>query len=276
MQSETAIHLALAVEAVRAGMAAIQALEGDLSIERKADDSPVTKADRAAEEAIVTILTRGSNLPIVAEEAVSEGRIPDPASRFFLVDPLDGTRGYISGRADYTVNVALVDEGVPIVGAVGVPKVGDIYGGSLAEGAFLERAGRRRLLHPRKARERLTVVASRDHMSKETEAYVASLAVGGWQGVGSSLKFCLLAEGRADLYPRFGRTMMWDTAAADAVLRAAGGIALGFDGRPLSYVLGDGRTDPLANPDFIAMGDPALARRPGILPAGIVPHQGTA
>ncbi|SMC34700.1 3'(2'),5'-bisphosphate nucleotidase [Fulvimarina manganoxydans] len=269
MQSETSIHLALAVEAVRAGMAAIQALDGDLSIERKSDRSPVTKADRAAEAAIVAILSRASNLPIVAEEAVSEGRIPEPASRFFLVDPLDGTRGYISGRADYTVNVALVDGGVPIVGAVGVPQVGDIYGGSLEEGAFLERAGRRRSLHPRKARERLTVVASRDHMSKETETYVASLAIGGWQGVGSSLKFCLLAEGRADLYPRFGRTMMWDTAAADAVLRAAGGIALGFDGRPLSYVMGDGRADPLANPDFIAMGDPSLARRPGVLPEGI-------
>ncbi|MEF2552439.1 inositol monophosphatase family protein [Aurantimonas sp. A2-1-M11] len=264
--SEDKIDTALMVEAVRAGMAAILAQSGR-GVDFKSDRSPVTEADKVAERAIVAVIARDCALPIVAEEAFSAGEVPAVGRRFLLVDPLDGTKSYIAGTPDYTVNVAVIEEGVPVFGCVGIPESGTIYHGGAGTPAVVERDGRTVALACRRAGPALDVVASRNHLDDATRAYIDRLDVAARKSIGSSLKFCLLAEAQADLYPRFGRTMQWDTAAGDAVLRAAGGMTVTLDGTPLAY----GRTqapdeDVFGNPYFIAVGDRELLRRPGIVP----------
>lgn len=264
----TAIEPALLVEAVRAGMAAIvarSAAAGEVAY--KLDRSPVTEADEAAERAILAVIEAASAIPIVAEERFAAGQIPALARRFLLIDPLDGTKSFIAGTPDYTVNVALIEAGVPIFGCIGIPATGVVFYGGVGIPPVVERDGAVHALATRPALSALDVVASRSHLTPQTQDYLSRIAVGQRESVGSSLKFCLLAEGKADLYPRFGRTMQWDTAAGDAILRAAGGLTVRADGMPLQYGLtGTPGEDPFANPDFIAVGDRSLLRRAGILP----------
>jgi 3'(2'), 5'-bisphosphate nucleotidase len=225
----------------------------ELAVERKADQSPVTEADRRAE---VLILQRLSELfpdvPVVSEEASEEKGVPSQAARrFFLVDPLDGTKGFLGGRESFTVNIALIEDGVPVAGAVAA--TGQVWFTS-GGGAWRRKAGESHAVQVRvRAKPDRGGVALLSHTVKDDDALRLAERYGcqTWQGMDSSVKFCLIAEGRADAYPRPGRTMEWDTAAGDAVLRAAGGRVLTEQGQPLVY----GKADKgFQNPGFIAFG----------------------
>ncbi|NJC06951.1 3'(2'), 5'-bisphosphate nucleotidase [Sphingomonas kaistensis] len=208
------------------------------AVERKGDLSPVTEADRAAEAIILAALARHApGVPVVAEEEAAAGRIPDLAEAFFLVDPLDGTREFVRGGDDYTVNIGLVVAGTPVLGLVLAPEQGRLWAGVVGLGAWVEEAdGKRSVLKVRSLGERLSVVASKSHMNQATRDFLAAeLPNAELVSVGSSLKFCLLAEGSADYYPRLSPTSEWDTAAGHAVLLAAGGRVEGPDGLPLGY-----------------------------------------
>ncbi len=226
----------------------------------KADASPVTEADEQAEAIILSELERACpDIPIVAEERAAAGHIPDIADGIFiLVDPLDGTKEFINGHDDFTVNIALIENGVPISGFVYAPALGIAYAGGPegAEKLWVDdsfRVSRRAPIRTRMAAAPDIAVASRSHRCSATEAFLNDCGAREIRTVGSSLKFCLIAEGVADIYPRFGRTMEWDTAAGDAVLRAAGGITVDLAGEPLRYGK-TGRPDraDFANPDFLA------------------------
>jgi 3'(2'), 5'-bisphosphate nucleotidase len=218
--------------------ARIMAFYGTASVEAKGDGSPLTQADLAAHDAILAGLAAACpDLPVISEEdaALAEAA---PEGPFILVDPLDGTREFISGNGEFTVNIALVDGGVPVAGVVHAPALGRTWVGALGAGA---RAAGPEGAPPRPIAVRapdpagLVAVASRSHRDADTEAFLATLAVAGLRSVGSSLKFCLVAEGEADVYPRFGPTMEWDTAAGQAVLEAAGGRVVCPDGSPFRY-----------------------------------------
>lgn len=219
----------------------------------KHDKSPVTDADIAAERIILEGLTAvDATTPVIAEEAVAAGSAPKASARFYLVDPLDGTREFISRNGEFTVNIALVENRRPILGAVYAPVLSTLYLGRVGEGAWRVTGSEPpEPIHARRTpKEGLTVVASRSHGDRKALAdYLGGRSVAAQRQVGSSLKFCVMAEGGADLYPRFGRTMEWDTAAGDAVLRASGGSVETLDGQPLLY----GKPG-LDNPVFIAFG----------------------
>lgn len=246
--------------ALDAGRAVMAVYATDFAADAKADASPVTAADHAAEAIILAGLRKElPGAPCVAEEEVAAGRVPDiGAGPFILVDPLDGTREFVSRNGDFTVNIALVRGRVPVVGVVYAPARGMLYSGrpgaafavATADGAII---GRRRAITVRPPREPLSIVASRAHLTPETAAFIERFPGAETVSVGSSLKFCLLASGEADLYPRFGRTMEWDTAAGDAVLRAAGGRMRRPDGSPLLYgKRGQADDVDFANPWFVA------------------------
>jgi 3'(2'),5'-bisphosphate nucleotidase len=232
---------------------------------QKGDGSPVTAADEEAETAILGILREGCpDIPVIAEEAVAGGAVPKASERFFLVDPLDGTKEFVNGTDEFTVNIALIENGEPVAGCVTTPALGELYFGQVGEGATKTpfdfaagtATGEARPIAVRAARsgERIAMT-SRSHGSEETKAMLARLGVNDVLPAGSSLKFCAIAEGRADLYPRLGRTMEWDTAAAHAVLRAAGGEVYVFEnqerGDPLRYGKEQRGFD---NPHFLAVG----------------------
>ncbi len=214
----------------------------DLAVEAKVDASPVTAADHAADRVIVEGLAAAfPEIPVVTEER-AESQRADVGPRFFLVDPLDGTKEFVTGRGEYTVNIALIEDGVPVLGVVFAPALKRLFwtpdrdfaveeAGEIA----VETVGETRHLRVREAdNARLGVVASKSHRDQATDDYIARYRVADFASAGSSLKFCLLAGGEADLYPRLGRTMEWDTAAAHAVLAAAGGRveAMGPDATP--------------------------------------------
>ena len=224
----------------------------DFEVRGKQDASPVTEADERAEKMIVAGLDRLTpEVPIVAEEAVAAGHVPDVSARFWLVDPLDGTKEFIKRNGEFTVNIALIENGVPVLGVVLTPALERLYGGTLEHGAFVEdAAGRRRIACRAEPPEGLTVVASRSHGDAEAlDRFLAGRKVASLTSAGSSLKFCLVAEGKADLYPRLGRTMEWDTAAGHAVLSAAGGRVTTLGGEPLRYAKAG-----FENPHFVASG----------------------
>ncbi len=254
---------ALCDVAIAAGAAIMNIYKDAIDVTEKGDGSPVTKADTEAEAIILAGLARLlPDIPVVAEEAVSAGRVPPPSDAFFLVDPLDGTREFISRNGEFTVNIGLVEGGTPMAGVVYAPALGEIFWGVSGEGAWRARVvdgvcGKAERISVRAApKAGLTVLASRSHMSQQTSTYIDTLHVADLKSAGSSLKFCRVAEGAADLYPRFGRTMEWDTAAADAVLRAAGGVVVTEDGAPLNYGKRNQSHDSdFANPYFIAAGD---------------------
>ncbi len=247
--------------ALEAGRAVRAIYRRGFVVGKKEDATPVTDADHASEAIIVAQLGRAAgSTPVVAEEAVAAGRVPALTAEFFLVDPLDGTREFVARRGEFTVNIALVRAGAPVLGVVYAPESGPhglLYAGDVASGLAIraepDENGRLSIREPIRVRPApsagLTVVASRSHGTRETDAYLGRYAVRERVSIGSSLKFCLIAEGKADLYPRLGTTMEWDTAAGHAVLLAAGGSVVAPDGRPLRY----GKPG-FRNPWFIASG----------------------
>lgn len=253
--------LALAGLAVTAGREIMSIYANPPAARQKADLTPVTEADEAAERIILAGLrTQDPATPVVSEEAAAAGFIPRTGERFYLVDPLDGTKEFLSRNGEFTVNIALIDKGSPVAGIVLAPALGRIFCGEMAAGAFEARMEAETDVEvlawrPLKARkepaEGPVVVASRSHRDERTEAYLKCLRVKKIVSAGSSLKFCLLAAGEADLYPRFGRTMEWDTAAGHAVLAAAGGSVGLETGEPLTYGKAERGYD---NPAFIARG----------------------
>ncbi len=227
----------IAVASREAGEAILELVRRGFDIEHKEDLSPVTEADRAAELIILAALAKAApGVPVVAEEEVAAGRIPAIGNSYFLVDPLDGTKEFIRGGDDYTVNIGLISAGTPVLGAVCSPARGTLHAGLVGEGAWIEDSGGRRPIRTRERGDAIVAVASKSHFNQPTADYLAQ-AVGecDYTGIGSSLKFCIVAEGRADIYPRLSPTSEWDTAAGHAVLLAAGGRVDGPDGRPLAY-----------------------------------------
>ena len=264
--SDTALAEALVAAAIEAGQAILRVRAGTVAVGFKADSSPVTEADNAAEAIIIRHLYAiAPGIPVVAEEACAAGLLPDVGREFFLVDPLDGTKEFVRGGDDFTVNIGLVRDGVPSLGVVLAPALDRLYVGIAGHGAFTEivsaeKPGERRPIAVREAEGPIHVVASKSHRTPETDAFIAKYNVGELVAAGSSLKFCIVAEGRADLYPRMGTTMQWDTAAGDAVLRAAGGTVVALDGRPLPYgPNGRAGVEAFENPWFVAAGAIALS-----------------
>jgi len=232
----------------------------EISVNLKSDGSPVTQADIKAEHLIRARLAEiMPNLTIIAEESFEAG-CSDPAPEsFLLVDPLDGTREFLSGQTDFTVNIALIGAGQPIVGAICAPALDQVYlGGATAFRADLQPGGVLPALQALTVMEASPVpgsdmraVASRSHPDPKTERFLGGLPITERRSAGSSLKFCLIARGEADVYPRLAPTMEWDTAAGHAILNAAGGSVRGLDGSPLRY----GKADVgFKNDGFIAWG----------------------
>ncbi len=265
MRKETHIELMIDL-ALKAGAAIDEIYRTDFDSEAKGDGSPVTAADKEAERIIEAGLKAAQpDIPILAEEAASEGRIPELGDTFFLVDPLDGTREFLSRNGEFTVNIALIDHGRPISGVIYAPAKSKLYYGASGEGAFYQEIapGQDRATaerpHEIEARapfhKNLIAVASRSHRSPETDALMKTIGVADFTPAGSSLKLCLLAQGSADVYPRLGRTMEWDIGAGQAILEAAGGRVMALDGEseagPLMY---NKRERGFENPHFIAWG----------------------
>jgi 3'(2'), 5'-bisphosphate nucleotidase len=262
VSTDTAITPGLleAVEALarEAGEAIMGYYRSDMTVDRKDDYSPVTDADRDADAIIAAGLRKLTpDIPVITEEEVADGLAPTKVgNRFWLVDPLDGTREFINHRDEFTVNIALIENGAPVLGVVGVPARGTLYAATHTPGGpgratMCEDGGEHRPIAARvPPAEGIAVAASRSHANKDAlEAYLKDKTVTDFLAAGSSLKFCLVAEGKADLYPRLGPTMEWDTAAAHAVLAAAGGHVRTLDGKELTY----GKPD-FRNPHFAATG----------------------
>ncbi|MGH8139712.1 MAG: 3'(2'),5'-bisphosphate nucleotidase CysQ [Steroidobacteraceae bacterium] len=245
LAADAELFEAMIAAALEAGKVAHDIYRGDFDVQRKADASPVTIADHAAEAIILQRLAKAAPLiPVIAEEEVAAGRVPEVGVEFFLVDPLDGTKEFIQRRGDFTVNIALIRDHSPVLGVVYAPARSSLFAGDTgAESAFRSDQGTeaREVAPRRPIRVRavppngLTVVSSRSHSTPETDTYLAPYKVSDRVTVGSSLKFCLVACAEADLYPRLGPTMEWDTAAGHAVLVAAGGGVWAPGGVPLRY-----------------------------------------
>jgi 3'(2'), 5'-bisphosphate nucleotidase len=239
----------LAEEAGRATMR----FYGHVTASAKADGSPVTAADQAAEDIILPALRQLTpDIPVVSEEEASKGLTPDvTGDRFWLVDPLDGTKEFLNGNGEFTVNIALIEQGVPVLGVVVVPAKGQSYAGAGPGTATLTDAeGTRSIAVRTPPAEGLTVVGSRSHGDASAmDGFLKDLTVAAFRAAGSSLKLCLVAQGEADLYPRLGTTMEWDIAAGHGVLLAAGGEVLTTDGGPFLYGKAGFR-----NPHFAAYG----------------------
>lgn len=244
--------------ALEAG-AEIEAIYGaGCATEVKEDGSPVTEADRRAEAIILARLSAAyPDIPVLAEEEACAGRIPDIGRRFFCVDPLDGTKGFVERNGEFTVNIALIEDGAPVAGVVYAPDHHALFYGAKGQGAWRQREGSP--LQPIRVRARpergLVAVGSRNHRGPETDAWVARMGITEFVAAGSSLKFCTIAEGMADVYPRYGPTMEWDTAAGQAVLEAAGGRVMALDGDTETGPLRYGNVQAgFRNPNFIAWG----------------------
>lgn len=237
IEDEERLLDAMAEAAREAGSAILDIVARGFDVEQKGDLSPVTEADRAAELIILAALARAApGVPVIAEEEVAAGRIPAHSDTYFLVDPLDGTKEFVRGGDDYTVNIALIVANQPRLGVVYAPATDRLHGGIAGRNAWLDEGQGRAAIGCRSCPKPPIVVASKSHFTQNTSDYLALAAPGcGYEAVGSSLKFCIVAEGRADLYPRLGPTAEWDTAAGHAVLLGAGGRVDGPDGNPLGY-----------------------------------------
>ena len=222
-------------------------------VETKADRSPVTEADRAADRIVVAGLSAADpQIPVISEESTADdGLAAPPGGRFWLVDPLDGTREFIARTGEFTVNIALIEDGRPVLGVLHAPVQRETYvADGLGQAVRIVGNGSPQPICARAAPdEGPAVVASRLHRDAETDAYIARLRPARTESAGSALKFGLLARGEADVYPRFGRTMEWDTAAGHAILTAAGGHVRDLNGRELRY----GKAG-FVNPPFVACG----------------------
>jgi len=238
-----------------AGAAILRVYERDFTVEIKDDRSPLTEADRAAHEIIVAELgALQPRWPVLSEESPASALTMRRSwDRYWLVDPLDGTKEFIKRNGEFTVNIALIDNHEPVLGVVLSPVLGIEYGALRGHGAFKSQAGG--APQPIQVRDKaaapLRVVGSRSHASESLVAYVNALGPHEMQPMGSSLKICLVAEGAADVYPRLGPTSEWDTAAAQAILEAAGGVMMDLAGEPLRY----NTKEQLLNPHFVAYGD---------------------
>ena len=246
------------VIARRAGAAILEIYAGAFAVEHKSDDSPLTAADMAAHHAIVEGLhALTPDVPVLSEESAN---IPwgtrAARTRYWLVDPLDGTREFVKRNGEFTVNIALIEDHVPVFGVVLAPVPGELYFGVRDRGAFLERApgALPQPLQTRPAAQPPVVAGSRSLAQERTGAMLANLGAHQMVSMGSSLKFCLIAAGKADLYLRLGPTSEWDTAAAQCVLEQAGGVVLDMQGQPFRY----NTRDSLLNPEFVAVGDPSV------------------
>ena len=230
----------------------MQVYESDDFLTRvKSDNSPLTEADIQSHQYIVKGLNAlDLNIPIVSEEDENSHKLLQTCDKFWLLDPLDGTKEFIARSHEFTVNIALVENGKAILGVVYAPALDLLYCGSQTLGAWFLQNGEKKQLkvcQPNKA-EKLRVVASKSHLNEETKAFIEKLGETTLVQFGSSLKICKIAEGEADIYPRLGPTCVWDTAAAHAVLSAAGGEVVGVDSKPLTYNRAE-----ILNPYFIAV-----------------------
>lgn len=257
--SDSLLFEAIIAASIEAGKVVHNIYRSGFDVQRKADHSPVTDADHAAEAVILRRLKEiAPGIPVIAEEEVAAGRVPAVGNEFFLVDPLDGTKEFIQKRGDFTVNIALIRDRSPVMGVVYAPAKVSLFAGSLPDKLAFRSdedtdsrvsAPRRPISVRSVPKVGVTAVSSRSHSTPETDAYLAQFDVADRVSVGSSLKFCLVAAGEADLYPRLGPTMEWDTAAGHAVLLAAGGNVFAPGGGPLLYAKPNFR-----NTYFIASG----------------------
>jgi 3'(2'), 5'-bisphosphate nucleotidase len=239
---------------------AILRLRATDGLRTKADDSPVTAADEAAEATIRDGLARlAPDFPVVSEEEDERDRPAVTGGRLILVDPLDGTRDFIAGRDEYTINIGVLNDGEPVLGVIAAPALGLIWRGVVGVGAERMEFDRDGTLAPPTAirarkyvAERCTVMVSRSHLDARTTDYLAGLPHAKLLRSGSAVKFCRLAEGSADIYPRLAPTCDWDVAAGHAILKAAGGVVAAPDGNPIVYGTAERRI-----PGFLAWGDPA-------------------
>lgn len=243
-----------------AGAAILEVYAQDFPVELKADDSPLTQADLASHRLIVAGLRALTpDIPVLSEEdADLPWSVRRTWTRHWLVDPLDGTREFVKKNGEFTVNIALIDDGAPVLGVVYAPVFDTLLHAEAGAGAWLRQPGGDVAVRTRRpAVSPLRVAASRSHLDPRTAAALGRMGDVERHALGSSLKFCRIAEGRLDVYPRFGPTSEWDTAAAQCVLEAAGGAVLRLDGTPLDY----NRKENILNPDFIALGDTGLPWR---------------
>lgn len=253
-------HRSVVDIAVAAGAAIMEIYSQDFAVEHKDDRSPLTAADLASHHLIVDGLRRLTpELPVLSEESASIAWEERRGwTRYWLVDPLDGTREFVKKNGEFTVNIALIENGETVFGVVYAPALEELHYGIRGVGAFVRDGDEDVPILSRKpASPPLRVAASRSHLDERTAAAMRRMGEVESQGLGSSLKFCRIAEGRMDVYPRFGPTSEWDTAAAQCVLEAAGGAVLTLDGQPLRY----NHKESLLNPDFIALGDAGLPWR---------------
>ena len=251
--------------ALKAAVPIMEAYSRTVAARFKADLSPVTEADERAEEVILAALAREApGIPVVSEEAVSRGERPNVGAEYILVDPLDGTREFIARNGEFAVNIALVRDGAPICGAMYAPVAqrlwfagGNAFGVDAKPGENMPDAAHWRALRTRQPlKSGLVALISRSHLDARSEALLDQLAVIERRSMGSSIKFGVIAQGDADLYPRFAPTMAWDIAAGDAILRAAGGMVLGEDGAPMRY---HADATGYCNCGFVAWGTPSAA-----------------
>mgnify|MGYP000203051985 CR=1 FL=1 len=235
-----------------AGEAILSFYRHDLIVQQKPDHSPVTEADLAANKVITDALIAQFPWPVLSEEQTDPGKtIRQSWPTYWLVYPLDGTKEFIKGNDEFTVNIALIENGRPTLGVVYAPALDILYYAAHGSGAFVVRAGHTTPLSVREdPRNDWHLITGRSTPKPRLAAFIAKITVGQVSHLGSSLKICHIAEGLADLYPRLGKTGEWDTAAAQVILEAVGGHVVDFDGEPLRY----NQTDSLYNPEFIAIG----------------------
>lgn len=265
MLLEDAVRESVIALAVAAAADILAIYEHPFDVEHKTDDSPLTAADLASHRRIVDGLQRLTpDIPVLSEESAEIDIATRRSwSRLWLVDPLDGTREFVKRNGEFTVNIALIEDGAATFGVIQAPVTGDLWWGDLVHGAYRrDDLGDEIALNTRaRPQPPLRVAASRSHRDARTEAFMAKMAAQMGEleaiGVGSSLKFCRVAEGAIDVYPRFAPTSEWDTAAGQAIVEAAGGRVLDPQGRPFRY----NQRDTLLNGDFVALGDAALPWR---------------
>jgi 3'(2'), 5'-bisphosphate nucleotidase len=239
---------------IDAGKAILAVYQTDFDVQQKSDDSPLTKADMASNRCILqglTALTPG--IPVITEEAgLPAFDVRRQWNRYWLIDPLDGTKEFVNRNGEFTVNIALIDDGKPVFGVVHVPVTGKTYLGCEGHGAEVRIPGQpaKALRVASSSASPVRVVGSRSHRGASLDAFLAALADYEMLPMGSSLKFCVVAEGKADIYPRLGPTSEWDTAAAQAVVEQAGGQVLKLDGKSLNY----NAKDDILNPYFLVLG----------------------
>ena len=260
MLVEDAVRESVIALAAAAAADILAIYEHPFDVEQKTDDSPLTAADLASHRRIVEGLQRLTpDIPVLSEESAEIDIATRRSwSRLWLVDPLDGTREFVKRNGEFTVNIALIEDGVATFGVIQAPVTGELWWGDLVHGAYRRDAIGEIALETRTpALPSLRVAASRSHRDARTQAFLERMGQVEPLAQGSSLKFCRIAEGALDVYPRFGPTSEWDTAAAQAIVEGAGGVVVDPQGRPFRY----NQRDTLLNGDFIALGDATLPWR---------------